>query len=61
MPNNETSIWILKIVEWIEWYEYANEVEAQFESECPDHIKDDPTSFMQWANAQKRADQQKYK
>lgn len=59
MPDQELMIWTAGVTQWIEWFSYVREASSWYDSSCPDFIKDSPTQFNTWLNAQKQKDQQK--
>ena len=59
MPNNETLVWITKITQWIDWYDYVREASGWYDATCPEYIKDDPSSFNSWLNMQKEKEKSK--
>jgi hypothetical protein len=52
MPDDELMIWTAGVTQWLEWYDYVNESSAQFDSRCPDHVRDNPDSYNTWYKAQ---------
>ena len=59
MPNNEVSLFIVRVTSWIEWYDYVHEASAWYESKCPDYIKDDVSLFKIWLESQKEKEKSK--
>ena len=59
MPNDDTITYILSITNWIEYYEKVQERCAEYDTTCPQEVKDDPTSFYKWIKHQQQIEKTK--
>ena len=59
MPDNELMVWTAGVTQWIEWFDYVREASSWHKTPCPEYIKEDPTLFNSWLNAQKQKEQTK--